>query len=87
MNFANFLTSLRILLTPVIYFYFTQPSVNEKFIAVIIFFFASFTDWYDGYYARKHHLVTRIGQFLDPLADKILVLTVTFLFASEGYVF
>lgn len=87
MNFPNFLTILRVILTPFFYHYFIQEDPTEKLIGITLFFIASFTDWYDGYYARKHNIITRIGQFLDPLADKILVLTATFIFIQEGYTF
>lgn len=72
MNFPNTLSILRILLSPVFVYLFL--SSNNTFIVISFFVFsiASLTDWYDGWYARKYGFKTRWGQFLDPLADKIL---------------
>ena len=85
MNIPNKVTVSRILLIPflviVIMFDFgwgnmelfgAEMPVNH-FVGAIIFIFASATDWVDGYYARKYNLVTNLGKFLDPLADKLLV--------------
>src|SRR5699024_12773832 len=51
---------------------YTELPVSH-FVATVIFGIAAGTDWLDGYYARKYHLITNLGKFLDPLADKLLV--------------
>jgi|UPI0003A77CD8 CDP-diacylglycerol--glycerol-3-phosphate 3-phosphatidyltransferase len=72
-NLPNGLTTLRILLTPLfLYFLFNKYPFFEIF-ALLIFIFASVTDAYDGYFARKTATVTKLGKFLDPLADKVLM--------------
>jgi len=72
-NYPNLLTFFRILLTPLfLYFLFNRYRFFEIF-ALLIFIVASVTDVYDGYIARKYSSVTKIGKFLDPLADKILM--------------
>jgi CDP-diacylglycerol--glycerol-3-phosphate 3-phosphatidyltransferase len=72
-NIPNILTIFRILLTPlfILCLFYNYP--YARLWALIIFIVASITDAFDGYYARKYNQVTRHGQFLDPLADKILV--------------
>lgn len=74
MNTPNKLTLLRFILVP----FFLIAAYYEKnntvmLISTIIFAVASFTDFLDGYLARKHNIVTDFGKFMDPLADKVLV--------------
>lgn len=74
MNLPNKITLTRIFLIPVfvVVFFLTVIPYNY-FIAAVIFVVASCTDFIDGHIARKYHLVTNLGKFLDPIADKVLV--------------
>ena len=74
MNLPNKLTILRIILIPVFMALFFIKALPYNFLfACIIFCLAAITDFLDGYIARKQNLVTNLGKFLDPIADKILV--------------
>ncbi len=75
MNLPNKLTILRVLMIPFfLYFILLSPIYdNYNYIAIVIFLGASFTDFLDGYIARRDNLVTNFGKFMDPLADKLLV--------------
>lgn len=73
MNFCNALTLLRILLTIFFVITFSISSTWSSGVAFIIFALAAFTDWLDGYVARRYELCTNFGRLMDPLADKILV--------------
>ncbi len=75
MNLPNILTILRILLIPFFIIVFAVPSVSRSNWAALIFILASLTDWIDGYLARKYQQVTLSGKLLDPVADKLLVLS------------
>ena len=76
MNLPNKLTLMRVLLIPVFLVFFLIPGIPCHYLlAMIVFIAASITDALDGHLARKHNLVTNFGQFLDPLADKVLVMT------------
>ena len=74
--FINFLTLSRIFLGAVIFILLTRSEVY--FLAFILFFVAGATDYFDGYLARKHNLTSQIGEILDPIADKILIVFVLF---------
>jgi len=81
LNVANFITLLRVLLAPpivllLLYWQQHPQNMSYKLIAGVIFVIAALTDKVDGYYARKNDTVTNLGQFLDPLADKLLMLPV-----------
>lgn len=69
----NILTWIRIILIPVFIGVFYLPFQRAHLIAAVIFGLASFTDWLDGYLARKLKQVSLFGAFLDPVADKLLV--------------
>ena len=87
MNTPNKLTGLRFILVP----FFLAAAYYEKqqsvmIISTIIFAVASFTDFLDGYLARKHNLVTDFGKFMDPLADKVLVAAALLFLIQAGRV-
>ncbi|NLY21185.1 MAG: CDP-diacylglycerol--glycerol-3-phosphate 3-phosphatidyltransferase [Tissierellia bacterium] len=84
MNVPNSITFFRICLVPVFVLsvYLTQDAYS--YIPLLIFIFASITDSIDGYIARKYDLITKLGKFLDPLADKILVMSAFVLLVEMG---
>ena len=75
MNLPNKLTLFRVILIPVFIIALMSgilPEPVNRYVGVIIFCVASFTDYLDGHIARKYNLVTNFGKFMDPLADKLL---------------
>jgi len=86
MTIPNILTVFRILLTPFFIFFLFNESESSGVYSLIIFTVASFTDAYDGYYARKYNAVSESGKFLDPLADKILASSAFISFAVLGLI-
>ena len=84
MNLPNKLTLARIILIPV-FMVLMQSSFNGNYLwAMVVFAIASFTDYLDGYLARKWGIVTDFGKFADPLADKILTTTAIIYFVQLG---
>ncbi len=87
MNTPNKLTILRILLVPLfLAFLLIGAFPYHNVFALIVFIAASITDSLDGHLARKNNQVTTFGKFLDPLADKILVLSAMICFVELSYV-
>jgi CDP-diacylglycerol--glycerol-3-phosphate 3-phosphatidyltransferase len=87
LTIPNQLTILRILISPLLVYLFLLDKPYTQLWASILFFIGSLTDWYDGWYARRFGVITRWGQFMDPLADKILVTSALIVFALLNYVF
>lgn len=73
LNWPNKITLVRIFLVPILLVFLISPDGWYPLIAATIFLVAAFTDWLDGHLARSTNQVTRMGQLLDPIADKLLV--------------
>ena len=87
MNLPNKLTVFRVILIPLFMLCLLNYYMPCHIIAaLIVFATASVTDWFDGRIARKNNLVTNFGKFLDPLADKLLVMTALICFAFERWI-
>lgn len=86
MNLPNKLTILRMAIIPFFIFFLLRDGGDEKnrWIALALFIIASLTDMLDGKIARKYHLVTNFGKFMDPLADKLLVCSALICFVEMG---
>ena len=78
----NALTMLRLALIPV--FWILMTTRDNEYAALGVFIFASLTDLLDGYIARKYDLITEFGMLFDPLADKLMVISVIWALASKG---
>lgn len=82
MNLPNKLTVLRMLMIPLFVVMFYLPISNNFMWALVIFSLAAITDTLDGQIARKQNLVTDFGKFMDPLADKLLVMAALVVFVE-----
>jgi CDP-diacylglycerol---glycerol-3-phosphate 3-phosphatidyltransferase len=82
LNLPNLLTLTRILLIPVFVVLFVTPDQDRSLMAAIVFVVAAVTDMLDGYLARRSGQVTKLGKLLDPIADKLLVLSALILLVN-----
>jgi CDP-diacylglycerol---glycerol-3-phosphate 3-phosphatidyltransferase len=86
MNLPNSLTMLRIAAIPLIAALLMSPTQTAGFWAAIVFALAAITDWLDGYLARRMGIVTVFGKFLDPIADKLIVMAAMIMILPFGRV-
>ncbi len=82
LNLPNFITLTRILLIPVFVMLFATPTPDRSLSAALVFAIAAVTDLLDGYLARRNGQVTTLGKLLDPIADKLLVLSALILLVN-----
>lgn len=85
MSIPNLLTLLRIILVPIFVIVFYIPSPYSRLIAAIIFALAGLTDWLDGFLARTLGQISSLGEFLDPVADKLLIVVAICLLLADPY--
>jgi len=83
MTFPMILTLLRIALIPVLILFFYLPYAWSSLAAAAVFILAAITDWLDGYLARRMGLMSKLGAFLDPVADKLMVATALVLLVQK----
>ncbi len=83
LNIPNLLTLFRILLIPVLVVVYFWVEKNREILVCGVFVLAAITDWLDGYLARKLNAMSKLGAFLDPVADKLIVSTALVLLVSD----
>lgn len=86
LNLPNILTMMRIAAIPLLAALLLSPSKESGFWAAAVFALASITDWLDGYLARRMGIVTVFGKFLDPIADKLIVMAAMVMILPFGRV-
>lgn len=86
MNLPNKLTVLRIVLAAAFLLFLFSKGITSKVIALFIFLLASFTDFLDGFLAKRANQITDFGKLMDPIADKILVLAAMLAFVEMGII-
>lgn len=84
MNLPNLLTTIRFILVPVFYLVYFSSYEHSFLLSMLIFFLAGITDILDGRIARKYNKVTKWGILLDPVADKLMSITVLYCLSKSG---
>jgi CDP-diacylglycerol--glycerol-3-phosphate 3-phosphatidyltransferase len=75
LNLPNIISLSRVAVTPLLIWLLTHPGPTAARVAALAFALACVSDWLDGYLARRRGLITNLGKFLDPLADKVLIIS------------
>ena len=83
MNLPNIITLARILLVPIFVVIYIWPGDSAYLVAAVLFGLAAATDWLDGYLARRLNQTTPFGAFLDPVADKLIVVSALVVLMAE----
>ena len=86
MNLPNRLSIARVALVPVLVLLLSVDGTPWRLLAAAVFLIASLTDYFDGKIARSRNLITDFGRFLDPVADKLLVLSTMIMLAVRGFI-
>ena|SRR5215470_9247769 len=81
-NLPNLITAFRIALVPVLVVVLRHPGRGSSVLAALLFFLACWSDFFDGYLARRHGLTSSLGKLLDPLADKLIVVSALIMLAA-----
>jgi CDP-diacylglycerol---glycerol-3-phosphate 3-phosphatidyltransferase len=84
LNVPNTITILRVTVIPVLFFLLLSPGQTESLVIATFFVLAALTDLLDGYLARKYEIVTVMGKYLDPIADKLIINTAMILMIPIG---
>jgi CDP-diacylglycerol--glycerol-3-phosphate 3-phosphatidyltransferase len=85
LSLPNLLTLSRILAVPILVFLLWRPSPVDYLITFVLYCIVGITDYFDGYLARAQGQISRLGQFLDPIADKIMVAAVIVMLVSTRH--
>jgi cardiolipin synthase len=84
LNLPNVLTLSRIAAIPLLVGCFWLERGWAQWLSMLLFMAAGITDWFDGYFARRYHQISRLGRFLDPIADKLLVAAALVMLVDNG---